>query len=603
MSTRQTLTRNRSNVCHEGVIALDVEVRPGYTRPVTEAAAAPEGRATSSASQPPSLPRSLRVGIVVACALVAFGSMSLVLSFGHGRDQSIYTLVARETLAGGMPYRDAFDFKPPGIFLVYALGRLLSGSSPLGVRTLEVVAMLANCAALLRIARRELDDEIVGWIALAMTCAIHTQLDFWHTGQPETFGGPLGLWAIVLACEAGRAGDGVRKVRLLLTIGLLCGIAGLMKPPLVGAAPVAALLAAWLDDQRSPGRSLTSRSKRLAAALVWVALGSLAPIALIAAWFAARGALGDLYQVLFVFTPQYTKISWEGADPLHMLYYGFVEWLTTYSSALLAGMILTAVVPWAKRARPVLVAILAMCTIHVLGVVMQAKFFPYHWAATFPPTALLAAVGYTWVIRRAAQRDVVLGAAVTTLSAAVATLHAPVPNMGPVLLERAGRRVAAACAPDSAERTSEVDLLASIADVDARDNRAAAALVARWVPEGQPIFVWGFEPSVYDLANRPLSSRYIYDVPQRAVWSKEAMRAALMRDLEARPPAAIVVEHHDVFPFVTGDSLDSFASLEEFRELDELLLDHYRIIGVAGDLEVWLNDETLDRVRLLGDPN
>jgi len=234
--------------------------------------------------------------------------------------------------------------------------------------------------------------------------------------------------------------------------------------------------------------------------------------------------------------------------------------------------------------------------------VMQAKFFPYHWAATFPPTALVAAVGWTWIIRRAAQRDVVLGVAATTLSAAVATTYAPVPNMGNVLLERAYRRVQLALAPNSRERTSQIDLLASIADVDARDNRAAAVLVQRWVPKDQPIFVWGFEPAVYDLAQRPISSRFIYNVPQRAVWSKEPMRAALMRDLAERPPAAIVVEHNDVFPFVTGDSLDSFASLGEFRALDELVHDHYTLVGRAGDLDVWINDETVDRVRALGDP-
>lgn len=572
---------------------------------MTEQPALP--REQGGSATPDALPRVIRLGIIAASLVVAFGAALLVLSFGHGRDQSIYTLVARELLEGRMPYRDAFDFKPPGIFLVYAAGRLLSGASPVGIRALEVVAMIANALALLRLARRELGDDIIGWIAAAFACGIHAQLDFWHTGQPETFGGPMGLWAIVLACEAGRAEAAGRRVRLLLTVGLLCGFAGLMKPPLVGTAPVAALLAAWIHDARTQATSTSSRPlvQRLrpaVVALAWVASGSIAPIAATAAWFAAKGALGDLYQVLFVFTPQYTAIGWEGSNPIRMVYHGFVEWLTVYSSAILVGMILTAIVPWAKRMRPLLVALLAMCSIHVLGVVMQAKFFPYHWAATFPPTCLVAAVGFTWFIRRAAERDVVLGVGVTVFAAAIATTFAPMPNMGNVLLERGWRRVQLARAPDSPQRTSDIDLLASIADVDARHNRAAAALVARWVPPGQPIFVWGFEPAVYDLANRPIASRYIYNVPQRAVWSKEPMRAALMRDLAAHPPAAIIVEHNDVFPFVTGDNLDSSASLEEFDALNELVHDRYRRIGTAGDLDVWVTDEVVDRIRMLGQP-
>jgi len=265
-----------------------------------------------------------------------------------------------------------------------------------------------------------------------------------------------------------------------------------------------------------------------------------------------HGAYSDLHQVLFVFTPQYTKISWQGANPIGMLYHGLVEWVTIYSSAILAGFILTAIAPWPARMRPLLVALYALCGIHVLGVVMQAKFFPYRWAATFPPTALLAGVGYAWIIRRTAQQDVVLGVAVTILCAGVASVHAPVPNMGQVLLQRARERIDLALAPGSAERTRQIDLLASIADVNACDNRAAAAIVARWVPKNQPTLVWGFEPAVYDLADRPLSTRYVYNGAQRAIWSKEPRRAALMRDLGANPPAAIVVEHNDVFPFVTG---------------------------------------------------
>ena len=150
-------------------------------------------------------PPALRTVVVVLSVLVVAASAALVLTFGHGRDQSIYAVVARETLAGGMPYRDAFDFKPPGIFLVYGLARVLAGSSVVGVRILEVGAMLATTLALLRLARRELHRPLVGWVAAALAAGIHAQLDFWHTGQPESFAGPLGLWALALAADFYRA--------------------------------------------------------------------------------------------------------------------------------------------------------------------------------------------------------------------------------------------------------------------------------------------------------------------------------------------------------------------------------------------------------------
>lgn len=547
----------------------------------------------SSDADPPGgahrpLPRWLVRGVVAPCVIVIVVSMGLVLTFGHGRDQSIYALVARETLAGGMPYRDAFDFKPPGIFAVYALARALFGASPVGIRVLEVGAMAATTGALLHLARRELRLPLAGWVAAALACGVHAQLDFWHTAQPETFGEPLGLGALALAASAARSPSAGRRAVLLAAAGVLLGVAGLMKPPLAGGAAVVAGFAAWSLGRSRRGAPWSTRVREAAAPFAFVGAGVAAPIALCLAVFAARGALDDLHEVLFVFTPHYTRLSWEKATVSGMLYRGVVEWLTVYSSAILGGVVLAAILPWPARTRPLLIATLALCLVHVAGVAMQGKFFPYHWGATFAPTALVAATGWVLALERAAQRHPAAGAAVVATAAVVAWLHAPVPSFGQVFLHRSARRAAILLGPGGAERTAALDALASVADVDAGHNRAAAALIAERVPEGAPIFVWGFEPAIYDLAHRPLASRFIYDVPQRAAWSRDAMRAALLRDLEAQPPAAIVVEHHDVMPAVTGDKLDSAASLEGFDGLRHRLSEGYTLAGRTGDLEVWL---------------
>ena len=48
-----------------------------------------------------------------------------------------------------------------------------------------------------------------------------------------------------------------------------------------------------------------------------------------------------------------------------------------------------------------------------------------------------------------------------------------------------------------------------------------------------------------------------------------------MRDLDAGRPAAIVVEHRDVFPMVTGDAIDSADTLNDFR--DSRLMQKYTL--------------------------
>src|SRR5271156_753947 len=69
--------------------------------------------------------------LFVVAGLVIATSMGLVLTFDYGRDQAIYAVVAREVLAGGAPYRAAFDFKPPGIFSPFAAARMLFGPTEL----------------------------------------------------------------------------------------------------------------------------------------------------------------------------------------------------------------------------------------------------------------------------------------------------------------------------------------------------------------------------------------------------------------------------------------------------------------------------------------
>jgi len=530
--------------------------------------------------------RGVAIGVVIASAL-------LVLSFGYGRDQSIYALVAREMLDGRMPYRDAFDFKPPGIFLVYALARALFGEAQWGIRVLEVASMFGSTALLIRLARIHLGAPRVGYVAAALAAQVHAQLDFWHTGQPETFGGTITLAGLLLATMAADEGRrSSRRALLAIATGVLFGMAGLMKPPLAGVGAVVGVAIAWkvfrpkrADEKRAPRRALPALGMLFA-----VALGGALPIAGTLAWFEAKGALADLHQVLFVFTPFYTKISWENQSVLAMAYYGVSEWLTTYSSALLAGLIALAVTrPTKCELVPVLV-VLAAIAVHITGIVMQAKFFPYHWGATFPLTAALAALGLDKALRFAWRRASYVGAALFFVAFAVAaSAKVPVPSMGEAFLYRARLRWHVATTTMSpAAKTQAWDDLATVAGVSASENRAVGLWIKAHTEPTDPIFVWGFECAIYDFAQRPLASRYIYDVPQRAVWSAPAMQTALMGELDRTPPKVIVVEHGDVFAFVTGSNDDSAQALWHFPALRDRLDQDYKLETTIGSFDVYV---------------
>src|SRR3954470_12528282 len=99
-------------------------------------------------SPPPPRPRLADRLLLAACLLAIALLLLQILTYGYGRDQGIYAMVGRALLAGKMPYRDAWDFKPPGIFVIYAFTRAVFGSGQWGIRVLECAGLVAMVAAM-----------------------------------------------------------------------------------------------------------------------------------------------------------------------------------------------------------------------------------------------------------------------------------------------------------------------------------------------------------------------------------------------------------------------------------------------------------------------
>ena len=550
------------------------------------------------------VPRWANRALVVGClAVIAFMLLQIVW-FGHGRDQGIYAMVARALLEGKAPYRDAWDFKPPGIFYVYAVARALFGSRQEGIRLLEALGLAATVLGMTRLAGRMWGEPKIGLLGGALTVLVHAQLDFWHTAQPESFGGMITVAALLLACRGEpkldvslvdgslppRSGDDSRgdRARPLAWIGVgaLFGLTGLLKPPLAGGGAVVAVALAWWRWQRARTQPLPRRLLQAAQPVGSIALGGALPFAACLVWFAAKGALSDLWQVLFVFTPHYTKIGWEGTSVASMMWWGFTEWLTAYSSLTAVGLFLVLAFQPRPHERAGVLVLLGIIAVHLAGVVMQCKFFPYHYGATWPLTALVAALGFWRVWEHAARLGTPGVAGFACALVAIAFMRSATKDVGDHFLDRCGMRLASML--DGGRDLAARDALASVADVNAAANRAVADQLRAQVPPERSVLVWGFEPVIYDLADRRPATRFLYDVPQRVAWAKQAMRRQMMDDLARDPPAAIVVEHRDVFPMVTGDFADSAASLREFGELSTLLEQRYRLHSSIEDFDLYL---------------
>jgi hypothetical protein len=516
----------------------------------------------------------------VSWTVIALASLQ-ILVFSFGRDQGIYALVGAGVLEGKVPYRDLWDFKPPGIFFVYALAQGIFGKSMLAPRLLEVGALLGIVVCSAELARTFFGNRTAGYLAGAVTAIVHAELDFWHTGQPETFGGLFTFVGLLLA-----TGEGHRKRRHLryACVGAAFGVAALLKPPLGGGALVCA---AYLYT-RERNRDESWRTGLYA--VLSVGAGTVLPILLCALWFALVGGFGALVWTLRDFTPGYTALGWEGRHAPEMFYHALLEAFFKFSALGTAGVIAAITIsPMHHREREGVFVVLGVIALHVTGIAMQGKFFQYHYGATLPLVMFVAGLGLYKLFRRCLAGGLGGALAFAAFFGVCIAMRQAVGDLPQDFWERSAMRLRYLFRMAPYERRETLDeQLGYVADYNLAADRAVARELRAKTPPGAPVFVWGFEPVIYWLAERPPASRFIYNVPQRTSWERARARADLLRDLRAHPPAAIVVQRNDVFGAVTGNNLDSRDELPNFVELKALVDARYEVVQSVEDFDIYL---------------
>lgn|GEM_PF-318462 len=525
--------------------------------------------------------------VLVAAASLSIAYLLLILlTFKYGRDQGIYAVVADAISQGGAPYGDAWDFKPPFIFFIYALARGLFGSSMTSIRIAEAGALVSLVAAFAILSKRFVGNWRAGLVGGALAIFIHVQLEFWHTAQPESFGGVVVAWSLVCATYVPRAMDPRstwKQYGAWLAAGALYTVAALLKPPLGGGFLVS--LAFVLAQQWQ----VLPRERRWRGAVsvcLAFGLGALVVLGGTLLFFAARDSLGDAYETFFVFAPQYTGLGFEPAKLPSLLWRAVEQSLTGFSILLPLGLALLAGLgSRQKREINGALHVLGVVALQLLGVALQAKFFEYHYGAALPLLALLAGWGLWKLWSRLSTKP--LGVAATVVLVALVLTLAP---------KRGSSAEASPMAKLYARTgillgkgsTVTIDRLHSKGDVSFGADRAMAEWLRRHTTDDASVFIWGFEPMVYDLARRRPASRYIYNVPQRLQWpGSEAAREELMVELRQNEPEVILVLKNDIFTHVTGDHQDSWAALQQFEELKRFVDLGYGFEGSIEDFMIY----------------
>ncbi len=475
-----------------------------------------------------------------------------------GADQSLYAYVGTRILEGELPYRDAWDQKPPAVHFTYAL---LYGIWPSDavVAATDLAVAIGVAILLLPLGRAITGSQAAGLTAAAL---------FLFAGDPsltrlagvrvrsqcETFIAAAITAAVAIAMSRG----GGTPLRMLFA-GLLLGFAATFKyNAIVYVVVVLAAMLATAGEWRHRIRTIA-----------YLGVGVAVPPLVMIMIFAAGRALDDLYAATIGYNLEYSGETYAGVG-------SFVAYLLTFPvqqariDALWTmgglGCILLLVNLVSNIARgnrnwrpwiPVVWVAAACLSIAING----SRGLPQYFVQAAPALALAAgsAAAIVWPARRlpGGVRWFARAAGVTLVAVAAwrVTDFEKIPQNA---------------SHDLGYITGRLGRDAHLARYGGRpEDKYSALAVARLsdyleqrTTADDRIYVFGFSPGVYVRAQRASASRFFWSRPIIVGFNAGSPTygaSGLLDELRAPEPVYVVLQIHDWAP-PPGDSATFFLS-------------------------------------------
>jgi hypothetical protein len=505
-----------------------------------------------------------RLLLALACVLLVVRLPSLVQPMGA--DQGLYAYAGETIRAGGLPYRDAWDQKPPAIHLTYALMRTLVP------RDAAIPATDLLMAAIVAILLWRLGAALAGGSVGPSAAILFLWLSnpaFARLGgvsvraQCETFIAAATTGAFLcLARSRDRRTDSN-----LLAAGALLGLAFVFKYNAVAYVP-AGIFALWVW-------------KRLTvAAIATLTAGFLLPVVAFAAWLAFGQALTDLYDATIVYNVRYSGDTYQG--PLHAMTYLItfpVRHARVDALWLLGGAGCAVLLAAGRRQPQRLIAVgwvaAACLTIAING----SRDLPQYFVQAAPALALAAASAATIVRTRSRTVNIVVAAAIVVAVWRV--------NDFPKLVDNTWHD--ARYARGLMTRTEH---LARYGDRTTRKYSAQAidelgAFMRLHSAPADSVYVFGFSSGAYVEAERRSASRFFWSRPVIVGFNDGKAGygvSGLLDDLRRNGPSIVALQQRDWYPDV-DDSAHFFMTTPP---LAAWLRGSYELVPGPEGFDVWM---------------
>ena len=446
---------------------------------------------------------------LVVVALLALALRAPVAGLPFERDEGEYAYIAQRWFEGDVPYRDAFDQKPPGIFVFYAAAFAAFGESEAAVRwTAQLWALVGIAAIAVLGARIATPAAGVAAAIAAVACAAQPGWLNNAVNTEQVAVTPLALGGVAALALATRSGIGPS-----FAVGALGSLALLLKPVTLPIVAYQIGTALWLGRRRRVAHAVAA------------ALGLGIPLAATASWFAAHGAWRELVDALLwnnldyasrVALSDYPTVFAMGVTP------SLAALAPIYASVLAAPLALLRSLPSPVAVRPLL-WVAGWLVVSLVAVSAGGYFRHHYFALALPPLAVLAGIGLDafarWAL--ASRRYARWAGAGLALALLGWTVVSDWWYFGPAPAGAKLQRLYGANAFPEAPQLG-------------------AWIAANSEPTDR-FFVYGSEPQLFFYANRPSASRYIFVYPLTMPLpaAAERQREALA-DFDAARPLFVV---------------------------------------------------------------
>ena len=462
--------------------------------------------------------------LLCVSASAAAASLWWPLSWDEGVFAWIGGIVAR----GGTPYVDAWDVKGPIAYFGYALANVLFGTNAYGVRILDLLLTLTGSFVVFRILVPLTNVRAATIGSLMLLVSVLAQ-GYNVNGQPDLWAS----WCLVFIVSLVTVPASLGRIFLA---SMFLGVAVLIKPVY---APLGMLIVLpVIYTCRTHWMSYTKYAGT-------IAVGIFVPIAVCVAWFWSRGAVDALFDGYIKFNVQSASANartLDGVTAALIQYFQNRRAVVLSLPAIVIGLLGTfrwsdSVIPiWKTRLFTVwLVTLFAL-------VILQNRWWAYHWTPTYPPLAIAACIGFYRLstLQQIGRTGRLPQYGVAALVAIIAVGASLVPFRH---ISHVFRLVT--------HRITRDEYLRAFNDYPgvytARDVANSAAYIAAHTEPDDYVLVWE-DPNINVLSGRRTPSRFAFWTPLMPLTAAaltplyERNRVEFFRAMGERPPALVLVE-------------------------------------------------------------